>query len=194
MTRSSDRGSGILLARTRSNRTCRARRGWSTRRRRQRAQGAVASDLVEINPDAPVLVEGEIEIAAATELVWDVLTTVEDWPKWNTDVSSVEIVGPIEPGTTFRWKAGPGTIKSRIETVERPRVIAWTGRWLGISVIHVWRLDRSGGGTRVQTQESVEGVPARLLPGRHRGVFDRSTRTSLQALKTEAERRSLSPS
>jgi uncharacterized protein YndB with AHSA1/START domain len=156
----------------------------------QRERGALAFDLMEINRDAPVRVEGEIEIAAATELVWDVLTTIEDWPQWNTDVKSMEVVGPTEPGTTFRWKAGPGTIKSKIETVERPRFIAWRGSWLGISVIHVWRLDRSGGGTRVQTQESVEGIPARLLPGRHRRVFERSTQTSLHALKIEAERRS----
>jgi uncharacterized protein YndB with AHSA1/START domain len=153
-------------------------------------QGAVASDRVEINREAPVWVEGEIEVAAPTEVVWDVLTTIEDWPRWNTDVRSTEIAGPVAPGTTFRWKAGPGTIKSKIETVERPHVVAWTGSWLGISVIHVWRLDRSEGGTRVQTQESVEGVPARLLPGRHRKVFDRATRKSLQALKVEAERRS----
>jgi uncharacterized protein YndB with AHSA1/START domain len=145
---------------------------------------------MEINREAPVWLEREIEIAAPAEVVWDVLTTIGDWPQWNADVKFAEIAGPIVSGTTFRWKAGPGTIKSKIETAERPHIVAWTGRWLGISAIHVWRLDRSNGGTRVQTQESVEGVPARLLPGRHRRVFERSIETSLQALKAEAERRS----
>ena len=145
---------------------------------------------MEINREAPVVVEGEIEIAAPIEVVWDVLTTIEDWPQWNADVKSTEIAGPVAPGTAFRWKAGPGTIKSQLQTVEPQHVIAWTGSWLGISAIHCWRLDRSDGGTRVQSQESVEGVPARLLPGRHRSVFERSTQTSLQALKVEAERRS----
>jgi uncharacterized protein YndB with AHSA1/START domain len=155
-----------------------------------REKQAVASDLVEINRKAPVVVEGKIEIAAPTEVVWDVLTTIEDWPQWNPDVKSTEIARPVAPGTTFRWKAGPGTIKSKIETVEQPHVVAWTGSWLGISAIHVWRLEVSDGGTRVQSQESVEGLPARLLPGRHRKVFARSSQASLQALKVEAERRS----
>ena len=145
---------------------------------------------MDINREAPVVVEGEIEISAPTEVVWDVLTNIEDWPQWNTDVKSTDIGGPVAPGTTFRWKAGPGTIKSKLETMERPHVVAWTGRWLGISAVHVWRLDRNEGGTLVQSQESVEGFPARLLPGRHRKVFERSTQTSLQALKVEAERRS----
>ena len=144
---------------------------------------------MEIDRDAPVWVDGEIEIAAPTEVVWDVLATIEDWPRWNAEVKWTEVAGPVAPGTAFRWKAGPGTITSRIEAVERPHGVAWTGRWLGISVIHDWRLDGTEGRTRVQTQESVEGIPARLLRGRHRRVFERSTQTWLQALKVEAERR-----
>jgi hypothetical protein len=44
--------------------------------------------------------------------------------------------GAVARGSTFRWKAGPGTITSRIERVEPPRLIAWTGKTLGIHAIH----------------------------------------------------------
>jgi len=36
---------------------------------------------MEIDRDAPVWVEREMEIAAPLEVVWDVLTSVDDWPR-----------------------------------------------------------------------------------------------------------------
>lgn len=124
------------------------------------------------------------------EVAWDVLTAISDWPHWNAEIKSAEISGPVAPGTTFRWKTGPGTIKSTIEAAERPHVIAWTGRSLGISAIHVWRLDRTDRGTRVQTEESMEGIPARLLRASTQKTLDTSLERWLQAMKIEAERRS----
>ena len=113
---------------------------------------------MEIDRDAPAWAEREIEIGAPLEVVWDLLTGVDDWPRWFTEGESAAIAGPVAPGTTFRMKGrAPGTIKARIESAEKPHVLAWTGRVLGISAIHVWRLDRSDAGTRVQTQESMDG-------------------------------------
>ena len=57
---------------------------------------------MEINRDAPVRAEREIEIAAPPEVVWDVLTTIVDWPRWNVGVKSASIAGPVEP----RWDVG----------------------------------------------------------------------------------------
>jgi len=85
-------------------------------------------------------------------------------------------------------KAGPVTIKARIESAEKPHVFAWTGRTLGISAIHTWRLDRSEGGTRVQTQESMEGFPAWLLRAAMQKKLDSVLETWLRAMKIEAER------
>ena len=54
----------------------------------------------------------EIEIAAAPEVAWDVLTAIGRWPSWNPAVKSVSFEEGIEEGSEFRWKAGPGTIRS----------------------------------------------------------------------------------
>jgi len=83
----------------------------------------------------------------------------------------------------------PGTIRARIESAEKPHVLAWTGCVLGISAIHVWRLDRSEGGTRVQTQESMEGFPVRLLRAAMQKKLDSLLETWLRDMKIEAERR-----
>jgi uncharacterized protein YndB with AHSA1/START domain len=140
-----------------------------------------------INPQAPVVGKSEIEIAAPPEAVWDVLTAFERWPSWNRDVKSMSMEGPVSPGTVFRWKAGPGTITSTIQQVEPPRQIAWTGKTLGIHAIHFWYLEPRDGATLVRTEESYEGLVARILRGSLQKTLDRALADGLGALKSEVE-------
>jgi len=94
--------------------------------------------------DAPVVGESETEIDASPEVVWNVLTGIERWPTWNPDVKSVSMQGSVAEGSTFRWKAGPGTIKSTIQHVEPPKLISWTGTTFGIKAFHVYVLEQRG--------------------------------------------------
>jgi hypothetical protein len=141
----------------------------------------------EVNEQAPVVGASEIEIAAAPEAVWDVLVAIDRWPSWNPDVESVSMEGPVAEGSVFRWKAGPGTITSTIRRVEPPRLIAWTGKTLGIDAIHVYRLEPRDGGTFVRSEESYDGLVARLLRGSLRKTLDRTLRDGLHYLKKEVE-------
>jgi len=103
---------------------------------------------------APVNSKREIEIAAPPDVVWDVLTGFAEWPQWNPQVNSMSFDGPVAAGSTFRWKAGPGTIVSTLEEVDPPRYVRWRGRTLTIDAIHEWRLESRDGGTHVETEES----------------------------------------
>jgi hypothetical protein len=138
---------------------------------------------------APVRGRREIDIAARVEVAWEVLTDFAAWPQWNPDVKSMSWNGPLAPGAMFRWKAGPGTIVSTIEEVDRPRYIRWRGRTLSIRAIHEWRFEERDGGTHVETSESFSGVLARLLRGSLQKQLDRALEEGLQHLKHEAERR-----
>lgn len=149
----------------------------------------MSETVAGINDGAPVVSRSEIEIAATPDAVWDVLTAFEDWPSWLRDVKSMSIEGPVVPGTIFRWKAGPGTITSTIELVDRPRRIAWTGRTLGINAIHAWHFEARDSGTFVRTEESYEGLVARALRGWLQKTLDRALDDGLQDLKAEVERR-----
>jgi uncharacterized protein YndB with AHSA1/START domain len=139
--------------------------------------------------DASVRSKRELEIAAPPEVVWEVLTGFEQWPKWNPEVKSMKIDGPVAPGTEFRWKSGPGTIVSTLEQVDPPRYIRWRGRTLSVKAIHEWRLEPANGGTRVETDESFSGFLARLFHGSLQKTLDRSTESGLEHLKRESERR-----
>jgi hypothetical protein len=149
--------------------------------------------MSRIDVRAPVVGAAEIDISAEPELVWDVLTAFERWPTWNPDIESISMHGDVAAGSTFRWKAGPGTITSTIQEVEPPRQIAWTGRTLGIRAIHVWWLEPSDGATTVLTEESYEGLVARLLRRPLQRALDRALDNSLRHLKTEVERRVARP-
>lgn len=143
----------------------------------------------EINELAPVVGSCEVEIAAPPKVAWEVLTAIKRWPSWNPAVKSVSFDGEVDHGAAFRWKSGPGTITSTIQDVEPPRRIAWTGTSFGIRAIHVHTLEPQAGGTRVRTEESYDGLVARLLRRRLQSVPDTTLEGELQHLKAEAERR-----
>jgi hypothetical protein len=150
-------------------------------------EGKTMSELV--NPQAPVVSRREIDIAAPPGVVWDVLTGFSQWPAWNPDVKSMAMSDPVAVGSTFRWKAGPGTIRSTIRQVEPPRRVVWTGKTMGIRAVDAFAFEPHDGGTLVRQEESWAGVIARLLRASLQRTLDRSLESGLQHLKAESERR-----
>ena len=148
-----------------------------------------ADSPIEINKGAPVVGAGEIEIAANPDVVWQVLTEIDRWPSWNPQVRSASLEGSLDEGSRFRWKAGPGTIRSTITQIDQPRKVAWTGRTFSIKAIHVYLLEPRDGTTLVKTQESYEGLVARVFRGQLQKTLDQALAEGLRHLKVEAERR-----
>ena len=138
---------------------------------------------------APVKSTAEIDIAAPPQAVWEVLTRFDNWPNWNPDVKSMAFEGPLAPGSTFRWKAGPGTIVSKLDRVEPPRYISWHGKTLTIDAYHEWWLEPRDGGTHVRTEETFSGLLASILRGPLQKTLDKSFAAGVERLKTETERR-----
>jgi hypothetical protein len=147
---------------------------------------------MDINRKAPVLFKGEVEIAADPETVWKVLATIEHWPDWNPDIKSVSLDGSVAKGTEFRWKAKSWKIVSVIQNVKRARLLAWTGRMMGIKAVHTWHLEPRGAGTLVVNEESWDGLVARLFRRSLQKALDKTNASGLARLKAEAERRAKS--
>jgi uncharacterized protein YndB with AHSA1/START domain len=143
---------------------------------------------MDIDPTAPAVARGEVEVAAPRELVWDVLTDIAAWPTWSR-VKSASLTGPLAAGTVFRWKDGAATITSTLRQVEPPHVIAWTGSSFGIKAIHVHRLEDGAGTTVVRSEELWDGLLVRLLRRRMATFLQKAVDSGLQRLKAEAERR-----
>ena len=147
---------------------------------------------MEINRDAPATAEGELQIDADPQTVFSVISAIDQWPSWNPDVRSVTLKGPVQPGTVFRWKAGPSTLTSSLVVVDPPHEIAWTGTTMGIKAVHVFRFQASNGGTLARSEESWEGLLASLLKGYSHRTLVKGIRSVLEHLKAEAERRAAS--
>jgi uncharacterized protein YndB with AHSA1/START domain len=141
-----------------------------------------------VTPQGPVAGVAEIDVAAPVDTVWRVLTDLERWPSWNPDVTSMSVDGPLAAGTVFRWKAGPGTIVSTIQRVDPLRVVAWSGKTLGVKATHVWYFEQAGETTHVRTEEALNGIVARLLRRSLQKTLDSALESGLLNLKAEAER------
>lgn len=145
--------------------------------------------MTEIDTAAPVTSEQHIDVDAAPEAVYDILTRVQEWPRWNPEVKSIDIDGDFDRGATFRWRAGGTSLVSEVREAQRGRVAAWTGRTMGIKAVHVYRFEPlPGGGTRVTTAESWGGVVARVLRHSLQRTLDSALADGLAHLKHEAER------
>jgi hypothetical protein len=145
--------------------------------------------MTEIDTGAPIVSRTEIEIAAPPEVVWDVLTAFDRWPSWNPEVKSMSVQEPVVVGSTFRWKAGPSTVTSTIRHLEPFRLIAWSGRTMGIRAVDVFHLDAHEGTTLVREEESWDGLVARLFRKSLQRTLDRSLENGLRYLKAAAEHR-----
>jgi hypothetical protein len=144
---------------------------------------------MDIDEKAPIKARGSLQIDATADEVWEIMTGFADWPSWNPQIVNVEIDGPPAPGTTFRWRSGPGTITSVLRAVESPRELGWTGKTMGIKAAHVWRIEPSGSGVRVMTMESWRGWPTYFMRKRMTRTLEDAIEQGLQNLKLEAERR-----
>lgn len=141
----------------------------------------------EIDNDAPIKASVEITIRAPAEQVWQVLTDIPNWPKWHADITNTEMSGPLESGTSFRWKNGGTQIHSRIALVRPYEQFAWTGTAMGAKAIHVWKLQRlADGQTLVTTNESMEGFMITVFYSSKK--LEASDKLWLDRLKQAAEK------
>lgn len=140
----------------------------------------------KIQENAPVKASSQITIIAKPERVWALLTDVNDWPKWQSDITKAEMRGPLQPGTEFTWTSG-AQIRSRLALVQAPQMLAWTGQAYQAKAIHVWRLESAPNGqTLVSTSESMDGFMLSVFYSSKK--LKGSQERWLKGLKVAAER------
>lgn len=145
---------------------------------------------MEINSQAPVIAQHHIKINASSEIIWKILTDINQWNLWNPNISAAKLEGALQPGSLFRWKSGGSTIISTLQEVDSQRRLSWTGKVIGTSAIHVWTLEPHEGFVVVKTEESFEGWLVRLLTGMMQKTLDTSLQKWLENLKQKAEEES----
>lgn len=141
-----------------------------------------------INNHAPVKCSKTITILADSKKVWSVLTNIGQWASWQTDISNPTLNGELKPGTTFDWKTGGAKIHSTLHTVEPYHHFGWTGKTFGLFAIHNWILTEMDGKTKVEVDESMEGLLARLFKKSFNNNLEKGMQKWLDLLKQECEK------
>lgn len=146
------------------------------------------SKMKSINNNAPVKCSKTITINASSEKVWTILTNINDWANWQTDINKPKLNGDLKSNTTFDWKTGGAKIQSTLHTVEPNKNFGWTGKTFGIFAIHNWTLTETNGQTKVSVDESMEGFFAKLFKKSFNKNLEKGMQNWLELLKQECEK------
>ena len=144
--------------------------------------------LMTINQEAPVIQAKEIIINAVPGKVWEVLTNIENWNKWNEKIQHPILQGTLEAGSTFTWKTNGSKINSTIHTFTPNKVLGWTGKTFGANAIHNWFLMPIENGTKVSVEESMEGWIINLMNRKMNKKLASDMEYWLEQLKKESEK------
>ena len=142
----------------------------------------------KINEKAPVQCAKFILIHTGKELVWKVLTNIDQWPSWQSDIKKAKLHGELKRGTTFDWKSGGAGIYSTLKTVDPYQSIGWTGNSMGLFAIHHWTLTEKGDAVEVKVEESMEGFLAGLLKNWFNKNLEKGMLLWLALVKSECEK------
>jgi hypothetical protein len=143
--------------------------------------------LTDIDRDAPVVAQHQVDIAAPLDVVWHLHTDVNEWPSWNREITAAKIEGKFERGNSFTWTSWSLTVTSTIHVVEDHSRTLWSGPAQGILGIHEWRFEQTRSGVHVTTDESFSGDPVEADPNSLRDALDKSLVAWLARLKTQSE-------
>ncbi len=132
--------------------------------------------------------QAQVEIAASPQRVWELLSNVDRWPKWNGLVQRAALRGPLQPGSVFTWKSKGLTVISTLQEVTPHKRLAWTGKAFGTHAIHTWEIEASDYGVLLSTAESFDGWLPKLIPKTMQRTLDETLPAWLSMIKSEAER------
>jgi len=147
-----------------------------------------AYQMKSLNNNAPVQCSKSITIHADREKVWSVLTNINRWANWQTDITKPKLNGDVQAGSSFDWTTGGVSIHSVLHTVEPYKEFGWAGKTWGMYAIHNWLITEAENKTIVTVQESMEGFLAKLFRKSFNKSLEKGMEKWLSLLKAECEK------
>lgn len=143
---------------------------------------------VQVNTSTSVLQYDTLFIAAKPQKVWEVLTNISQWPKWNSKIIKTQTDTNLTEGSKFEWETNGASIKSEIHTAKINNTFGWTGSTFGGTAIHNWYLEETENGTIVRVEESMQGWLVWIFQSKMNKDLKKDMRYWLDQLKKESER------
>lgn len=142
---------------------------------------------LSINKSALVIARKEVLINAPIEQVWNKLTSIKDWSKWQSSISSTLIDSLPNKGIPFTWISDGISFQSIIHTNNKLESFGWTGTTWGVQAIHNWYFIGEGNKTKVTVEESLQGLLVDILTDYFQNNLNTGMQISLNELKTSCE-------
>ena len=143
---------------------------------------------MQTNSQAPVKCSKSIVVNASAKKVWSVLTDIDNWDKWQPEITKPRLTGTLSEQAKFVWKTGGAKIHSTLHTVKPYEAFGWTGNTFGMYAIHNWTLTDQNGATLVSVNESMQGFLAGLFKKSFNKNLEQAMLHWLEALKKECEK------
>ncbi|MEU3529440.1 SRPBCC domain-containing protein [Streptomyces sp. NPDC038707] len=146
----------------------------------------------------PVQLSASIEIEAAPEQVWAVLTDLDAYPRWNPFITEAAVTSDdgLRPGATMRNRleqnGETSTFTPTVLEVSAGRELRWLGKigpgWIGDGE-HRFVIERTGRDTvRLTQSEKFSGVAVPFATGSLKNDTLPQFRAMNSALKERVER------
>ena len=137
-------------------------------------------------------IQEEIDIDAAPEKTWAVLTDLPSWPEWNPFIRYAH--GALEKGNLIDVEVRPNGAKplkgkGKVLVLEPPREMVWVatvlGSWVFRGEHHFAVEPLPGGKSRFVQSESFSGMLAPFLHGK----INRETKPGFAAMNSALKQR-----
>jgi len=129
----------------------------------------------------------EVQIAATSSQVWEVLTDFDSYSEWNPFIKS--ITGEVKVGNTIKAELGGMTFKPEVLVYEENKEFKWIGKLLFKGLFdgeHRFQLmDNSDGTTTFIQSEKFSGLLVRLFAKK----LDRETKGDFVAMNEALKKR-----
>ncbi len=142
----------------------------------------------QTNSNAPVKCSKSLLINVSQQKVWSVLTDIDNWDKWQPEITKPRLTGSLSEHAKFVWITGGVKINSTLHTVKPYEAFGWTGKTFGMYAIHNWSLSGQNGATLVTVNESMQGFLAAIFKESFNKNLEQGMQHWLEALKKECEK------
>jgi uncharacterized membrane protein len=133
-----------------------------------------------------------VDIAASSEIVWQVIRDAERWHEWTASVTSIRVLGnqPLAVGTraVIRQPGFPPAVWKVIE-LEPGRTFTWKSGFPGAWVYATHTVAPTSTGTHVTLRLRYAGPIGWLLSRMTRNITNRYLGMEAAGLKTRSEAR-----
>ena len=115
-------------------------------------------------PGYPCFVASEslsIDISAAQERVWQVITDVEAWPQWTTSMTTVKRLddGPLRVGSRARIKQpGLPNLVWQVTDITEGTEFTWVAHTPGVDATASHRVEQTPAGVRLTLTVAWTGI------------------------------------